>query len=263
MSIVDINNFRVFWALVRRDIVMIKKRWHDIIINGAIRLIIHVLLYGSLFPIMGMDTALIAPLYLGAQTLEIFFLGVGFGQRNVFDIRYNRFIDYRLTLPLSKRWLFASYIAYFSLEALIITAPLMTIGIILLGKKFVFVQPNWIATLTIYVMTLGLYGLLFLGFSLYYQFEWYRKNLWVRRVNVLFVFSPLFFVWQKVHAFSPLYSYIMLLSPLTYPTEGIRAAMIGGPGYIPASICIPITACFIALAILFVTKGVYKRLDPV
>ncbi len=260
---ISIDYFRVYWALVLRDFIVIKKRYKGALIDAGIPLIVEVLIFGFLFPLMGVPLAFVGPLYLGAQTMSIFFIVGAFGFRNVFDIQYTRFIDYRLTLPLPKRWLFASYITYFMMEAFIVSIPLMTIGIMLLGTKFQFIHPEWFSFFIIYLMTLCLYGLLFLGLSFYYEFDWYLQNIWPRRLSILLALSPLFYPWHAVYNFSPTIAYIMLLNPLTYVAEGLRTTLIGGPYFLSTATCFVGLLVWICITIMFVTKGIHKRLDPV
>lgn len=262
-TLINTHYLRTYLALVRRDLWVIKKRYRGAIQDSATSLIIQLLVFGSFLPLMGVSPTLIAPLFIGAQAASMFFLGMGFGLRTIFDIKYTRFIDYRLTLPLPKRWLFASYITYFMMEAMIISGPLLTIGIITLGPKFQAINPNWIIFIGIYFMALSFYGLMFLGLSLHYEYDWFMQNLWPRRLTVLFAFSPLFFIWHSVHQFSPKLAYAMLANPLTSIAEGLRTTLIGGSLFLPVYLCAPLLAGWIALMICFVYRSMYKRLDPV
>jgi hypothetical protein len=263
MALIHTHYFFTYVALVRRDLHVIRQRLRGAFINAGVRLIVDVLEFGGLFPAMGVPEELISPLFIGSVALQLLFQGMAFSLRTIFDIRFTRFIDYRLTLPLPKRWLFASYVTYFCMEAVIITLPLFTIGILLLGKKFHIVSPNWFLFIVIYLMSLILYGVMFLGISLYYEFDWFMQNIWPRRLTFLLMLSPTFFVWHKAYAFAPNAAYSMLIIPLTYVAEGLRVTLIGGPEYIPAYICILALFIWISLLIWFTACGIKKRLDPV
>jgi hypothetical protein len=255
--------FYTYLALVQRDAWVIRQRLAHAIINATVRVLVNVIEFGGLFPAMGVPQDLIAPLFVGSIAMQLLFQGMGFGIRTLFDIKFERFIDYHMTLPLPKRWLFASYITYFCIEAAIVTLPLFSIGIVLLSDSFQSTTPNYPLFIIIYLMTLVFNGLLFLGLSLYYQFDWFMQNLWPRRLTFLLMLSPLFFVWHKAREFSPKAALIMLASPLTYSAEGLRATLIGGSEYIPAHLCILGLGVAILLAIGFTARGINKRLDPV
>ncbi len=262
-KLINTHYFFTYLALVRRDISVIRQRLRGAFINASVRVVTDVVVFGGLFPAMGVPEELISPLFVGSVALQFLFQGMAFALRIIFDIRFTRFIDYRLTLPLPKRWLFASYITYFCMEAAIVTLPLFTLGILLLGDKFHIVAPNWFLFVVIYLMSLIFYGIMFLGLSLYYEFDWFMQNLWPRRLTFLLMLSPTFFVWYKAYEFAPYTAYSMLIVPLTYVAEGLRATLIGGPGYIPAYACILALFIWISLFIWFAACGIKKRLDPV
>lgn len=255
--------FRVYCALVLRNYVVLKQRYKEAIIDAGIPLIVEVMVFGFLFPRMGVPLQLIGPIYLGAQTMSMFFIVGAFGFRNIFDIQFNRFIDYRLTLPLPKRWLFASYITYYMMETCIVSIPLLTLGVMLLGSNFQSINTQWLSFIMVYLMSLCLYSLMFLGLSFYYDFHWYLQNIWPRRLSILLAMSPIFYNWKAAYNFSPLIGYIMLINPLTYVAEGLRATLIGGPHFIAPILCIVALAVWIGISILFVAKSIHKRLDPV
>ena len=118
------HNISIFFALITRDIKVLRLRLKDLIIDGLILVCVTVLIFGYLLPLLGMPTSLIAPVFLG-NSLCFFLasLGYNFAMRMVYDLKFNRFIDYFLTLPLPKRWLFSYFVASFIIETSIVTWP--------------------------------------------------------------------------------------------------------------------------------------------
>lgn len=257
------NNFRIFCALVHRDLYMIKKRFRQLMIDSATQLILQIVYIGSLLPIMGVSLSMVAPLYLGTAMAQIIFLGMNFGILNLFDIREGHLIYYRLTLPIPKRWLFASYIVHFMILISLLMVPLILFGIILLGSKFVLVNPSWLGLVLVFLLSTIVIGALFIGLSFYYDFPWFMANLWPRRLTFLFSFGPIFFTWRSIKSFAPNLAYFMLLNPLTYVAEGMRSALLNATGYIPVYCCIGALIIFALLLIAFMTFGIKKRMDPV
>ena len=113
------NNIAIFLALLTRDLKVLKRRLNSLIIDGLILVSVTVLIFGYLLPLLGMPTTLIAPIFLG-NSLSFFLasLGYNFATRMVYDLKFDRFIDYFLTLPLPKKWLFAYFITSFIIELL-------------------------------------------------------------------------------------------------------------------------------------------------
>lgn len=265
-NVMDIKNknLTIFWALMSRDIKVLKQRLHNVILDGLILMFVTILIFGYLLPILGMPTTLIAPIFLG-NSLSFFLaaLGYNFATRMVYDLKFNRFIDYFLTLPLPKRWLFAYFVSSFIIEASIVTLPLITCGIILLGNNFGPINGNFITFLAIYFLFLLFWALFFLGSSFTLSYQWFKNNMWARRIMPLFIVSPAFFTFKKVSIIMPTLGYIMLLNPLTYLVEGLRTALLGGTDYLPLTTCligIFVSLIYMALRLHY---GLHNQLDPV
>ena len=85
--------------------------------------------------------------------------------------------------------------------------------------------------------------------------------LWVRIVFPLWFLGGFEFSWNSVHLIAPKLSYLLLLNPIIYMTEGVRAALLGQDGMISFWIC-----CLV-LSVMFVGVGYWsfkalkKRLD--
>lgn len=258
------NNASIFWALLTRDMKVLKTRAHNLVIDGLILVSITVLIFGNLLPLLGMSTKLIAPIFLG-NSLSFFLASLGYNcaMRMVYDLKFNRFIDYFLTLPLPKTWLFAYYLTSFMIESAIVTLPLVTLGIIALGNNFGPINGSFITFLCVYFFVLLFWSLFFLGSSFLYNFTWFKSNMWVRRIMPLFIFGPAFFTFKTISTVIPVFSTLFWLNPLTYNIEGLRVALLGGTDYVPLSICLP--GIFIAIIIMCVRLrySIYKQLDPV
>lgn len=258
------HNAAIFYALMTRDLKILKRRLKGLLIDGLILLCVNILVFGSLMPLLGMPTSLIAPIFLG-NSLAFFLasLGYGFATRMVYDLKFNHFIDYFLTLPLPKNWLFTYFIASFMIESTIVTLPLITFGIMLLGKNFGPINGSFLTFLAVYFLVLLFWALFFLGSSFTCSYQWFKNNMWARRIMPMFVFAPAFFTFKTVATIMPRLSKLMLCNPLTYLVEGLRASLLGGTDYLPLTICLP--GIFVAIIVMSIRLhyGIYKHLDPV
>jgi len=235
----------------------------DTIIDGIVLIFTEILLYSHFLPLMGMPSTEIAAMYIGSVVFVLFFLGENLSIRHVFDLKHERFIDYQLVLPISRPWLFAHYIVSFMIESSIISGLLLTFGLFLLGDKFAVISPDWIGLVIIYILSLLFFGLFFLFLSFVTNFEWFMDNIWPRVLSPLYGFGCTVFIWSKVNELSPWLAKLCLLNPLTYVSEGLRAASIGGPAFIPLWICIPVISCTIAALSYALMRSISKTLDPV
>jgi len=258
------HNKAIFWALLARDMRVIKTRLRSLIIDGLILVVVAVLVFGNLLPMMGMPKKLIAPVFLG-NSLSFFLasLGYNWATRMAYDLRFDRFIDYFLTLPLPKSWLFAYYVVSFVIEVTIVTLPMVTLGIVALGNNFGPINGNFAVFLCIYFLALLFWGLFFLGSAFVYDYQWFRNNMWARRIMPFFATAPAFFTLHAIAIIAPTTSKLMLLNPLTYIIEGLRASLLGGPEYLPLPLCLIGSCVAIVLLCVRLRYGIYKQLDPV
>jgi ABC-type polysaccharide/polyol phosphate export permease len=257
------TNFRIFCALLRRDLYILSKHIAPLLIDGVILVISVVLLYGYLFPLAGMPSILIGPLFIGTSLGYFFQINYSQALRVVFDLKTNRIIDYHLTLPISKVWLYAEYILTFALYTLSITAPLLFGGLFLLRNKYVITECHPFAFLATYLLTLLFCATLFLTVSYRYPEQWFIANIWPRRLAPIYILSAVFFPWKMLYAFWPAVGILFLFNPFTYAAEGMRSAYFGSDLFIPYYWCGAALMGFTALAIIFLHVCIKKRVNPV
>lgn len=259
-----IANAMILQALLARDMKVMKKRLQSLIIDALILVVIAVLVFGKLMPMLGMAKKFIAPIFLG-NSLSFFLasLGYNWALRMVYDLKFDRFIDYFLIMPLPKSWLFTYYIISFIIEAAIVTLPMVTIGIMALGTDFGHINGNFILFLGMYFIALLFWSLFFLGSAFVYNYQWFKTNMWARRINPIFALGPAFFTFKSIMSASPISAKLMLLNPLTYIIEGLRAALLGGDDYLSLMICTCGSVVAILVMYIRLYYAIYKQLDPV
>lgn len=240
----------IIWALTKRDCIVLYSNLYDRLLDGMALVFVQVLAFGYLLPLMGMPQALCAPLYLANVIQIFFFIGYATSIYYVFDLRYKRIIDYHLALPLPKKYLFAQYAIKYSIEALIIGIPLISLGIIGLGSQFPLHAMHLPSLIGISLASLLFFSFFFIYFGISSPYTWFMDNAWPRRLLPLFLLSTSLCTWESVYAFNPTIAYIFLVNPITYITEGFRASFFSDGLYLPISWCIMATLFFSALAMI-------------
>lgn len=256
-------SFSTLLALTRRDLKVFLYELLGTFIDGMVIVVTEAVLFGYLMPLMGMPKTTIAPLYIGTMMWVLFFLGENLAIHHVFDLKHNRFIDYQLSLPLGHQYLFAHYVLSFAIKTTIISLPLLYFGITLLGERFQIISFNSMGFIAIYLMSILFIALFFLYLSFAYSFTWFMDNVWPRILSPLWGFGCVFFVWRQAYDISPILGYFFLLNPLTYISEGMRSAIIGGPEFINVWICVGMLAIFCSATIYGLRQGISHYLDPV
>lgn len=225
-------------------------------------LVTQTITFGYLFPIIGMPPSMIAPVYLGGMLALFMQLGFTLSMKTGFDLTYNRFIDYHITLPLPKRWLFGAYILNNMLEVALITFPLFGIGIFILKPQFNLAHTHWAGLFFTYLLVLAFFSTFYLTLAYTATLNWLLDNAWPRLLVPLWTMSSALVTWKKAFAWSPHIGYIMLLSPFTYVSEGLRSALLNNEDYIAWPLCCAIIILYIIVNLLILRFGIKKRLDP-
>lgn len=256
------HNFLTFYALTKRNIKTIRSQLTDTIIDGIILTSLNVLVFGYLFPAMGMSAQLVAPVFLGSLLTMFFNLGFSLAMRVVFDIKFNRFIDYHLTLPISKAWLFASYILAFFAELFISTTPVLVFGLFALQSKIPLENAQWLLFVGIYLLALLFFSIFFLALGLLYPYVWFIDNIWPRRLTPLIICGSVYVPWFRVNQLSPLLGRLFLLNPVTYVAEGLRSSLLNNPLFLSPLLCSSALIISSIVGLLLLKQSI-KKLNPV
>lgn len=259
-----LHNYACTFAMLAwRDLRAILARLPARLFDGSIVVFMQTLAIGQFLPLLGMPGQLIAPLFIGTFTQIIFTAAYGISFRYVNDLHKNKFINYQLTLPLPKAWVFAHIVLSFIIEFICISIPLVFLGSIFLGSSFSLIHARWPLVFCMYALTLVFYALLFVYLAFACPYTWFLDNIWARRLTPLFLLGCSYYTWKKLYAFNVPLAVILLANPLTYVHEGLRGTLLEPSFFLSAWLCMGIIAGACALLIVLLTHAVRKRLDPV
>jgi ABC-2 type transport system permease protein len=197
------------------------------------------------------------------MTQIVFSSAYGIAFAYVTDLHRNRFINYQLTLPMPKTFLFGEFIFIFMIEIFFISLPLIIAGSLFLGPLFPLHHANWFLIIAMYLLSLLFFSLLFIYLAFNTEYTWFLDNVWARRLTPLFLLGCSFFTWKKLYAFNKTLGTLFLCNPLTYIHEGLRGAFLGQENFLPFWICFGMTLISCTLLVLLLSYAIKKRLDPV
>jgi ABC-type polysaccharide/polyol phosphate export permease len=257
------KNTQLFIVLIQRHMLVLTKSLQDTIIDKSILVISYVIIFGHFFPLLGMSTSYVAPVYIGNMILLTLSLGSSMALSIVFDLKYHHYISYELTLPLPKRWLFASYVAKYLINFTLSTLPLFFAGIILLGDLFSTKHIQWFPFFSLYLLSLVFMAIMLITTAFWYSYEWYMANVWARRIALLLTCSCLFISWLQVYALSNIIGYLFLLNPITYIVEGLRATLLNSTLYLSPFYCASALLMYSILMSYALQSAIKRALDPV
>lgn len=263
MNIPVSDNWRIFYALLRRDLYVLSKHLYNFVIDGCIGTTTKAIIFCYFFPLMGASPDLIGSLYLGSLLGTVISTCYGQSLRIVFDLKFNRIIDYQLTLPMQTHFLWMLHALTTSLNAACIITPSLAGAVFFLHLKLGIINISIIPFIVVYVLSFLFLGTLLTTFAYTYSHEWIMTNLWPRRLSPLMYFSSMLFPWKSIYNFWPSFGIVCLFNPMTYITEGLRSTLFGPEHGISYTICIPMIIFYIILTTVFLIIGIKKKLNPV
>ncbi len=174
----------------------------------------------------------------------------------VIEFSFTKEIEDRLLAPLPVAWVAAEKLIYASLRALIAAAVMFPVGVLILGSI------PWRASgapLMVAIIVLGALNGAALGLTLG---TWVPPN----RINVLFalVLTPLLFTGCSQYPWPSLsrlawFKWLTTLNPLTYVSEGMRAALVPSVPHMPPWISLAMSLVFFAVFATIGTMGFLRR----
>ena len=257
---------RIGCALLYRDLKTLRVKLPQLLIDSFILLTIQVLNFGYFYPFLGLPSSYVAPLFIGTGIVEfLFHSGFTFSDELVEKIPFYKptLMQYHLTLPISKTILFAEYILFFMIEKTLITLPLIFGGYYFLYPYFAQATGSFITFGLMYLLVILFVGIFFMTAAFSYEYDWFKDNVWSRRLSWFFNFSAIYLLWHVVYQIAPIVGLILLCNPFTHATEGLRCALLGSSEFLPLSLTAPTLCVMSALLIMRLRVVIQRRLDPV
>jgi ABC-2 type transport system permease protein len=174
----------------------------------------------------------------------------------VIEFGWTKEIEDRLLAPMSTTLVAAEKVLFATIRALIATAVMIPIGILVLGS----IPWRWDAMpLFLVILVLGC----MLGASLGLVLGTLLKP---NRINIVFslVFTPLLFTgcsqypWPSLSKL-PWFQVITACNPMTYVSEGMRAALVPDVPHIAPWICLLVLPAALIVLLGIGTRGFFKR----
>lgn len=177
------------------------------------------------------------------------------------DIEGNRAISYYLTLPTTAATVLFSYVCYYAIVTTFMSITLLPLAKIILWNQLSLTTIAWPKFLFFLMLINSVCATSTLLFSALVPSMDKFDMIFTRFIFPLWFLGGFQFSWASVHSTTPWLSYLMLLNPVTYTTEGMRAALIGQDKFLPFWIC-----CVVLIAIwvgigTWALKALKKRLD--
>lgn len=174
----------------------------------------------------------------------------------VAEFGWTREIEDRLLAPMPTALVAAEKVAFAALRAIIATTLMIPVGVLILGS----IPWRW-AGFPLFVTVLLLGSLVGAGLGLVLG-----TLVKPARINILFsiVFTPLLFTGSSQYPWPSLarlrwFQVLSAANPMTYVSEGFRAALIPQVPHIAPLICLIVLVSFVAGLMAIGIRGFYRR----
>jgi len=168
---------------------------------------------------------------------------------------------YYLTLPYPSWTVFVRKVIYYAAIACLLGVLVLPIGKLLLWNSFSFSQVDFVKYAAIFFTSNIFYGVLGLWTASFVPSSARLGSVWMRFVYPLWILGCFQFSWKVLYAWSPTLAYTDLLNPITYISEGHRAAILGDQSAINFWVCIAMVLVFSVLGCVHAVSRLRKRLD--
>ena len=254
---------KIFFQMLRADLLIFKKEVVDKIINSMIYTTTFIVISAYLLPSFGVSSSyglmIAAGLVAGVGIFELFMAVVNFTQ----DLEGDRMINFYLTLPIPAWIIFAKKAVYSAITAGVISLFVLPVTKLLLWNQFSLISINWFKFALIFVVMNFFWGIMALFLVTTIKHMGQISNVWMRVVFPLYIFGGFQFTWYSMYAISPWFAIVDLGNPFVYGIEGTRAALLGQAGYLNFWLCVGVLAVLCVVIFLIALRRLKTKLDYV
>lgn len=177
------------------------------------------------------------------------------------DFDSDMVISYYLTAPSSSITVMIGYTLHYLIVSFFMSVALIPLGKLLLLDQLKLLNICWIKFIPFLILVNILWAVMAFLLASYLESIEKLGIAWCRVIFPLWFLGGFQFSWAAINMVSPTLSYVMLLNPAIYATEGMRAIVLGANDTIPLWICSSVLAGIFVVASFWSYKALKKRLD--
>ncbi len=246
---------------MRRDFAQFWRTYPGKFFDTCFLFFTNVVVFAYFMPKLGVPSTYGTFILIGAITSFGLFDTVGQVGEVIFDIEGDKTIAFILSLPIPSSVVFGQLAVKWAMSNLLLCTPLFLVGKLILWNSFELDKITLWQIFLIFPTVSLFFGVFGLWLSGVIQKIQSISSLFLRFINPIFMFGGYFFTWQSSLELSPYIAYPILINPMIYAMEGMRAACLGQQGYLPFWVCL------LALWVYIIVLGTHgisklrKRLD--
>lgn len=255
------NFFWIFFALIRREFILIQRGFKGALINMSVLLFTNLVVYTYLVPQLAQDENFGLFILAGSIATFGFFGVVEKAIRLMEDLEGDQRITYVLTMPIPT-WLAIGHLGFtWAIESALYSLAFFPVGRLILWNHGDFSHFSIFKTLFIYLLINLFYGFFGLWLASKIKHMGEVAHIWLRVVNPLFMFGCYYYTWSSLPGI--FIKAVSLFNPLVYANEGMRAAMMEKQDLLSFWISAAALTGFILFCAIDGIRTMKKRIDCV
>ncbi len=222
---------RTFLQLFKLNLYMLFKDVQGSLFDTFVWVSLSIFCNGYIYPSLGMSSTYGSLIAVGHIVSSGVFLCYAAAMVLTSDFQNDRVINYELMLPLPSWMVFLKTALSWSVLAAIYSSIILPLGKIILLDKFgleYFSLLRFIVAFVIINLFIGCFAIMTTGLN---KDILSIKRVWVRIIYPLWFLGGSIFPFHTIMATYPKAGLFLLLNPITYATELVRAAVFGAESY--------------------------------
>jgi len=257
------DRIKIFGWLLWRSLMILRQNIIDKLIDAFVWSTNYILINTYIMPYFGLNEEYGSFIWVGTIVTMAFFESIYGASELVSDFDNEKIIEYSLTLPLPASWIFIKTAISIALDSAVLSIFLLPLGKVLLLTRLDLSNFNIFKFVIIFVLMN-----IFFGFFALWIASWARDGrnfsyIYRRVVNPVWIFGGYQFTWFVLYKAFPHWGLLLLLNPLTYAFEGLRASILGQAEYINFWMCAGALVAFSLFFAWWALVWMKKRLDYV
>jgi len=220
-------NWKAFAALVARDAHVARRNALQLFLQTFLQPLLFVFIFGRVMVSSGYMPAVYKSLLLpGIMAISMVFTGVwAVAMPLIAEFQWTKEIEDRLLAPIENVYLAIEKVLFGMIQAIVAGVVVLPLGWLLLRPIDMGVHsPITFAVITILVAGFSACGGLALGCSMNQQ---HIGLMFSMVLTPMIFFGCTYYPWSALNAF-PVLQKIVLINPLVYASEGLRASLVPG-----------------------------------
>ena len=217
-------NWKTFGALLARDTHVARRNAMQLLLQTFLQPLMFVFIFGRVMVQSGYMPPQYKSLLLpGIMAISMVFTGVwAVAMPVIAEFQFTREIEDRLLAPIENYWLAVEKIIAGMVQALIAGLVVIPLAWLLLRPVELNIDPLGFALVTLLVALFSAAGGLALGCSVNQQ---HIGLMFSMVLTPMIFFGCTYYPWSALNSF-PILQKIVLINPLVYASEGLRATLV-------------------------------------